>query len=70
VNSIDVGWPFLSAGDLLDVYLDKGGEIVMCGACWRNRQLDDAERISHIRVITAGDAVDLLMSARTSLQLN
>lgn len=70
IEDIDVGEPFLPARDLLDVFLDKGGQVAMCGACWRNKHLDDNDRLSHIKVITAGDGVDLLMSAKASLQLS
>ena len=70
IDGIDIGEPFLPARDLLEVFLDKGGQVAMCGACWRNKHLDDKERLAHIKVITAGDAVDLLMSAKASAQLN
>jgi tRNA 2-thiouridine synthesizing protein D len=69
-DDIDIGEPFLPVKDLMEVYLEHGGEIAVCGACWRFNNLADDKRMRLVKVITAGDVVDLLMNARSSVQLN
>ena len=69
-DDIDIGEPFLPVKDLLDVYLEHGGESAVCGSCWRFNHNADDERMQQVKMITAGDVVDLLMNARSSVQLN
>ena len=69
-DDIDIGEPFLPVKDLLEVYLEHGGEIAVCGSCWRFNHIADDERMQQVKMITAGDVVDLLMNARSSVQLN
>jgi tRNA 2-thiouridine synthesizing protein D len=69
-EDIDIGEPFLPVKDLMEVYLHHGGELMVCGACWKFNHLAADDRMSEVKVITAGDIVDLLMHAKGSLQLN
>ena len=44
-DDIDIGEPFLPVRDLMEVYLEHGGEIDVCGSCWRFNHLPDDERM-------------------------
>ena len=69
VDGIDIGEPFLPVKDMLDVYLANGGELLVCGSCWKHDHLDDSERIPGAKVISADKVIDLMMTAKT-IQLN
>jgi tRNA 2-thiouridine synthesizing protein D len=69
-DDIDIGEPFLPVKDLLEVYLSEGGELLVCGSCWKNSHLPDSDRLANVKVITADRAIDMLMSAKSTLQLN
>jgi len=30
------GEPFLPVGDMLPIYLEQGGELLVCGSCWKH----------------------------------
>jgi tRNA 2-thiouridine synthesizing protein D len=69
-DDIDIGEPFLPVKDLMEVYLERVDEIDVCGSCWRFNHLPDDERMRQVNMITAADAIDLLMAAESSIQLN
>jgi tRNA 2-thiouridine synthesizing protein D len=70
VDDIDIGEPFLPVKDMLEVYLDNGGELLICGSCWKHEKLTDSQRIPGARIVTADTVVDMLLNAKTTLQLN
>jgi tRNA 2-thiouridine synthesizing protein D len=70
VDDIDIGEPFLPVKDMLDVYLDNGGELLVCGSCWKHDHLPDSERLAQTKVISADWVIDLLMNAKSNIQLN
>lgn len=69
-EDIDIGEPFLPVKDMLEVYLDNGGELLVCGSCWKHDHLPDNERLERARVISADRVIDLLMNAKSNIQLN
>jgi predicted peroxiredoxin len=69
-DDIDVGEPFLPVGDMLPVYLDQGGELLICGSCWKHDHLTDSERLAGAKVISADRVIELLMNAKSTIQLN
>ena len=70
VDDIDIGEPFLPVKDMLEVYLEQGGELLVCGSCWKHAHFPDSERMSSAAMITADRVIDLLMNAKSTLQLN
>jgi tRNA 2-thiouridine synthesizing protein D len=69
-EDIDVGEPFLPVKDMLEVYLGQGGQLLICGSCWKHEHLTDADRLPGTGMITADGVVDMLMNAKSVLQLN
>ena len=69
-TDIDIGDPFMPLADIIDTFLDQGGDVLACGACMEFKGIMPAELIEQIKVVSAGDVVDLLTNARGSLQLN
>ena len=40
LNDVNIGAPFEPAGELLEAFIEKGGQVLVCGACmkqWRRR---------------------------------
>ncbi len=70
VDDIDIGEPFLCVKDLLEVYLDQGGELAVCGPCWKFQGLPDEEMMPGLKKVRSGDVVLMLANAKGSLQLN
>lgn len=70
VKDIDIGAPFLPVADMLEVYLSEGGELLICGSCWKHAKLGDAERLAGAKMVTADAVIDMLMNAKSTLQLN
>jgi tRNA 2-thiouridine synthesizing protein D len=70
IDDIDIGEPFLCVKDLLEVYFAQGGRMMACGACWKLQQIPDQELMAGIKLVKAGDVVELLANAKGSLQLN
>jgi tRNA 2-thiouridine synthesizing protein D len=70
VDGIDVGEPFLPVGDMLPIYLEQGGELMICGSCWKHDHLPDSERLAGARVVSADQVIDFLMNAKSTIQLN
>jgi predicted peroxiredoxin len=69
-DDIDIGEPFLAVKDMVEVYLDNGGEILVCGSCWKHDHIADSERIPRAKIISADRVIDLLMNAKSTIQLN
>lgn len=70
VNDIDIGEPFLPVKDMLEVYLSQGGQLMICGSCWKHDKLTDGDRMAGAVMVTADQVVDFLMNAKSTLQLN
>ncbi len=70
VDDMDIGEPFLPVKDMLEVYLDNGGQLLVCGSCWKHDRIPDAERLAGAAMITADNVIDLLMNAKSTIQLN
>jgi len=69
-DDIDIGEPFLAVKDMLDVYLENGGQLLVCGSCWKHDHIPDGERLEKSAVISADRVIDLLMNAKSTIQLN
>ncbi len=69
-DEIDIGEPFLPVKDMLEVYLDNGGQLLVCGSCWKHDHIPDSERLPGTSVISADNVIDLLMNAKSTIQLN
>jgi predicted peroxiredoxin len=70
VDDIDIGEPFLPVADMLEVYLGEGGQLLICGSCWKHAKLTDQDRLAGAKMISADIVIDMLMSAKSTLQLN
>jgi tRNA 2-thiouridine synthesizing protein D len=70
VDDVDIGEPFLPVKDMLEVYLEHGGQLLVCGSCWKHDHIPDSERLAGTTVITADMVIDFLMNAKSTLQLN
>jgi len=70
LDDVDIGAPFEPAGKLLEAFIEKGGQVLVCGACMKHNGVDESEIDTRFDVISGDDVVELLMSAKGSLQLN
>lgn len=70
VDDFDIGEPFLPVKDMLEVYLEGGGQLLVCGSCWKHDHIPDSERLAGAGMITADNVIDLLMNAKSTIQLN
>ena len=69
LDSVNIGAPFKPAKDLLAAFMEKGGQILVCKACMVHNNVDEAAIDPRFGIISADDVVNLLMSAKGSLQL-
>ncbi len=69
-DSIDIGEPFLPVKDMLEVYLEQGGQLMICGSCWKHANHTDADRLPGSTMVTADNVIDFLMNAKSTIQLN
>lgn len=69
-DDIDIGEPFLPVKDMLDVYLEQGGQLMICGSCWKHDHIADSERLAGTTMVSSDNVIDLLMNAKSSIQLN
>lgn len=70
VDGLDIGEPFLPVKDMVDVYLSQGGQLLICGSCWKNAHLTEADRRPGTGMITADGVIDALINAKGALQFN
>ena len=70
VDSIDIGEPFLPVKEMLDVYLEHGGQLLICTSCWKHDHLTDADRLPGTGMISADQVIDFMLNAKSTLQLN
>lgn len=69
MDDVDIGAPFQPAADLLESYLDKGGNLLVCGACMQHNGVPADEIDPRFEVVSADDVVSLIMNAKGALQL-
>ncbi|MGP9517977.1 DsrE family protein [Psychrobacter sp. AOP7-C1-14] len=70
LDNVDIGDPFEPAGELLEAFIEKGGQVLVCGACMKHNGVADSDVDKRFEVISGDDVVELLMNAKGSLQLN
>jgi tRNA 2-thiouridine synthesizing protein D len=70
VDDIDIGEPFLPVKDMLPIYLEHGGQLLVCGSCWKHDKLPDSERLAGTAMISADQVIDFLLNAKGTAQLN
>ena len=70
LDNIDIGAPFKPAKELLEAFMKKGGQLLVCKACMVHNNVEESAIDPRFGIISADDVVELLMSAKGSLQLN
>lgn len=70
LDSVDIGAPFKPAKDLLEKFIEQGGNVLVCGACMEHNGIKESEIDPRFEVINGDDVVDLMMGAKGSLQLS
>ncbi len=70
LDNIDIGAPFMAAKKLQEGFLEKGGKVLVCQACMVHNNVSEADIDPRFEVINADQVVELLMSAKGTLQLN
>lgn len=68
-DGIDIGQPFEPASKLLATYLELGGRVALCSSCMTHHGITADDLAPGYEVITAPDVIDLLTSAKGSLQV-
>lgn len=68
-EGMDIGKPFEPVADLLQVFLELGGQIAICGSCMIHNGMQASDMVPGYQIITAPDVIDLLMAAKGSLQI-
>lgn len=67
---VDIGAPFEPAGELLEAFIEKGGQVLICSACMKHNGIGESAIDKRFTVISGDDVVELLMNAKGSLQLS
>ncbi|MBF2718872.1 DsrE family protein [Psychrobacter sp. NG254] len=67
---VDIGAPFEPTGELLEVFIEKGGQVLVCSACMKHNGIGESAIDKRFTVISGDDVVELLMNAKGSLQLS
>ncbi len=70
LDNVDIGAPFEPAGKLLEAFIEKGGQVLVCKSCMVHNGVEESAIDKRFTVISGDDVVELLMSAQGSLQLN
>ncbi len=69
LDGIDIGAPFEPAAKLLEAFIEKGGQVLVCGACMKHNGVAESEIDPRFTIISADDVIDMVMGAKGSLQL-
>ncbi|HHY21899.1 MAG TPA: hypothetical protein GX525_08480 [Bacilli bacterium] len=70
-DSIDIGAPFEPVKKVLHEFVEAGGKIMVCSACMQHNGIQVGDGlIEGIEIVNAGDVIDILTEAKTTLQLN
>ena len=70
LEDVDIGAPFKPAKELLEAFIEKGGNVLVCSACMKHNGVEESAIDERFTVISGDDVVELLMNAKGSLQLN
>ena len=70
LEDVDIGAPFKPAKELLEAFIEKGGNVLVCSACMKHNGVEESAIDKRFTVISGDDVVELLMNAKGSLQLN
>ncbi len=68
-TGMDIGKPFEPVADLMQKYLDNGGNVAICRSCMIHNGMTEAQMDPRFKIITAPEVVELLMGAKGSLQI-
>lgn len=69
LEGINIGAPFKPAAEMLEAFIKNGGQVAVCGACMQHNGVKEEDIDSRFVIINADDVIDLVMSAKGSLQL-
>lgn len=69
VDGIDIGEPFESASELLRKYRELGGRVAVCKSCMLHHGLAAEQLTQGCEIVSAPEVIDLVMSARGTLQI-
>ena len=70
LDNVNIGAPFKPAKELLEAFIEKGGNVLVCSACMEHNGIEDSAIDERFTKISGDDVVELLMNAKGSLQLN
>ncbi|MGM8886355.1 DsrE family protein [Psychrobacter sp. 1U2] len=70
LDNVDIGAPFKPAKELLEAFVEKGGNVLVCGGCMEHNGIEDSAIDKRFTKISGDEVVELLMNAKGSLQLN
>ena len=70
LEDVDIGAPFKPAKELLEAFIEEGGNVLVCSACMEHNGVEESAIDKRFTVISGDDVVELLMNAKGSLQLN
>ncbi len=70
VDGIDIGEPFKPVKPLMEAFLEKGGDILVCDACLMHNNVDLDLVDARLKKINADDVVTCIMNAKGSLQVS
>ena len=70
LDKVDIGKPFEPAGELLEAFIEQGGQVLVCAACMKHNGIEETAIDQRFSIISGDDVVELLMNAKGSLQLN
>ena len=68
-DDMDIGAPFQPVKALWADFLARGGQIAVCGACMQHNGFTAEQMDSRYAIVTAPEVVELLMSAKGTLQI-
>lgn len=69
-DDIAIGDPFPAIKDALPGFMEAGGKIKVCSACMQHNGVAEDSIREGIEIVNADYAVDAIMAAKKSLQLN
>ena len=68
-DDMDIGAPFRPVGDLWKDFVERGGQVAICGACMKHNGFSEEQMDSSYTIITAPEFVDLMMNAKGTLPI-
>ncbi len=69
-DNINAGEPFKPAKELLESFLAKGGDILVCESCRVNQNISKEVIDSRFGYVNGDGVVELVMNAKGSLQVS